>query len=89
MRSMTTFGENLRKARKEAGYTQDELAQRLGMLRTNYVPYETGKKHPDEEYWPVLAKELRIPVQRIEAWIIVDKVSDDLKPFLLEELNSL
>ena len=34
------FANNLRKYRINAGYTQSELAQKLGMTRQNYIRYE-------------------------------------------------
>ena len=44
-----TFAENLRRLRKERGYTQAELAKRLNINRTTYTKYETGITEPDFE----------------------------------------
>lgn len=38
---------NLRLFRKEKGYTQEEVAAALGMVRSTYTYYETGKTCPN------------------------------------------
>ena len=43
------FAENLRRLRKEQGYTQAELAKLLNINRTTYTKYETGVTEPDFE----------------------------------------
>lgn len=42
-----TFPEQLRAARTAAGLTQAEMAQRLGVDKTTYCGYETGRRQPD------------------------------------------
>lgn len=37
----------LRHLRKTAGYSQEELAEKLGVSRTSYLYYEAGKIQPD------------------------------------------
>lgn len=83
---MTIFGDNLRAARKAAGLTQDELAQKLGMLRTNYVPYETGKKYPDDDYLPLIAKEIGVSVEKLLAWKILEEYQGDALVEAVKEL---
>ena len=39
--------DNLRLFRKEKGYTQEEVALALGVVRSSYTYYETGKTCPD------------------------------------------
>ncbi len=39
----SSLGENLRRFRKEHGYTQKFLAEYLGFERTTYVKYETSR----------------------------------------------
>ena len=39
--------ENLAKARRQAGRTQQEVADYLGISRQAYSNYETGKREPD------------------------------------------
>ena len=42
-------GENLRKFRGEEGYSQEEVAQLLGVSRPTYTYYETGHTTPSIE----------------------------------------
>lgn len=42
-----TFPEQLRAARAAAGLTQAEISQRLGVDKTTYCGYETGRRQPD------------------------------------------
>ncbi|GEN32023.1 transcriptional regulator with XRE-family HTH domain [Cerasibacillus quisquiliarum] len=41
------FNEVLRQLRKGTIYTQEELANKLGLLRSTYAKYETGENEPD------------------------------------------
>lgn len=41
-----SFNENLRKFRKQCGYTQDELARKIEINRVNVAYYENGTKVP-------------------------------------------
>ena len=42
-----SFGEKLRKARESRGYTQQQIADRMGIDKSTYCGYETGKRQPD------------------------------------------
>jgi transcriptional regulator with XRE-family HTH domain len=42
-----TISERLRVARKEAGFTQREVADYIGVTESAYCGYETGKRQPD------------------------------------------
>lgn len=79
MRNMSYFGDKLREARKAAGYTQEELAQALGMIRTNYIPYETGKVSPDPvETIPRIANAIGVDSDRLRAWKLIDEASPEV-----------
>lgn len=39
--------DQLRKARKDAGKTQKDVANHLGITESTYCGYETGKRQPD------------------------------------------
>lgn len=47
---MVTFGENLKKARRVAGLTQEELAYELGCSRDTIRRYETDQSFPRTPY---------------------------------------
>lgn len=40
---MQNYGNRLRYARKQKGFTQVELAEKLGLTQTSYQRMETGK----------------------------------------------
>lgn len=42
-----SFGEMLRTARERRGYTQQQVADRMGLDKSTYCGYETGKRSPD------------------------------------------
>ena len=43
---MSRIGKNIKKARAEKGYTQEQLAQKLSVTRNTISNYETGCTHP-------------------------------------------
>lgn len=43
MKISQRVGENLKKARKQKGYTQAVLASKMGILQPAYARYESGK----------------------------------------------
>ena len=44
---MEQFGEKLSAARRAKGYTQEDLAEKLAVSRTNISRWESGKMTPD------------------------------------------
>ncbi len=50
----------------------------LGMARTNYIPFETGKKYPGKETWEELSKLLSVSVTDIKAWRVIDQFGKDV-----------
>lgn len=44
---MSVFGDNLRKARKQLGLTQRQLAARIGARHNSVSNWETGQNEPD------------------------------------------
>lgn len=40
------FNENLRIARERRGFTQKEMAERLGVAKSTYSLYESGNREP-------------------------------------------
>ena len=55
---MSRIGKNIKKARSEKGYTQEELAQKLSVTRNTISNYETGHSNPDIEMLQMLAEAL-------------------------------
>ena len=42
-----TFGERLKAARSQRGYTQEQLAQQIGVAKSTLTGYEKGNREPD------------------------------------------
>lgn len=51
-----TFGSNLRRLRQEKGYTQEKLAETLGVAAQSVSRWECGNTLPDVTMLPALAK---------------------------------
>ncbi|NIK01616.1 helix-turn-helix domain-containing protein [Xanthomonas cannabis] len=68
----TVYGTRLRHARMVMGWTQAELAERIGMVdsvsgATRVSRYETGQHDPDPATAEALAKALNLPVAYFHA----------------------
>ncbi len=57
---LTDFGKRLMKLRKEAGYTQVELAKELGVTQRMISYYEGHSEYPPSSLLPKLAKVLNV-----------------------------
>jgi len=68
----TVYGKRLRSARVARGWTQAQLAERIGMVdsvsgATRVSRYETGQHDPDPATSQALAKALGLPVAYFHA----------------------
>lgn len=59
------FATNLRRLRKAAGLTQEELAERAGVHRTEIGLLEHGKRRPGLEMLVKLAGSLGVPPEEL------------------------
>ena len=59
---MRDIGKNIRWAREQRGYTQEELAQLLFVTRQTVSNYETGRSRPDVETLTRLSELLDVEV---------------------------
>ena len=55
----------IRKARRRAGLTQEELGASLGVNRFTIIRWEGGVNAPSPRHWPAL-RELGVPVSALE-----------------------
>lgn len=55
-----SFGERLKKYRKESDLTQEQLAELIGVAKTTIAGYERGSREPDVKKIKALAKALDI-----------------------------
>ena len=56
------FAENLRKLRRERGFTQEQLAEKLSVSFQTVSRWETDVVYPDIELLPVIADLFEIRV---------------------------
>jgi putative transcriptional regulator len=56
---------NIRRLRKERGYTQEEMAARLGVTRQTIIAIENDKYNPTLELAMKIARLLGKPVEQI------------------------
>lgn len=54
------FGENLRSAREKRGLTQQQVADLMGVDKSTYCGYETGKRQPDVQKIKQLSNVLNV-----------------------------
>lgn len=60
-----TFGQRLARLRKEKGYTQVELAEKMGMIQVLISDYERDKLRPYHETVVRFAKALEISTDKL------------------------
>lgn len=78
-------GDRITKARKAAGLTQAQLAEKIGRARTAIANYESGLREPDAQVLEAIAKALDVTVQSLEDKHL-DSVQDVLEVlFQMEE----
>jgi transcriptional regulator with XRE-family HTH domain len=63
--SITVLGDLIRKSRKEAGWTQKELGDKLEIPQATVSAWEAGKYFPDEERLPRIAQVLKISLDKL------------------------
>ncbi len=62
---MILFGDRLRALRRQAGLTQQAVADRLQVDRTTYTKYEAGRVSPDQQGLVALAKVFAVTVDHL------------------------
>ncbi len=62
METNLTFGQKLKDARKKAGLTQEQLAEKLAVSRQAVTKWESDKGLPDVENWKTLSKVLNVSI---------------------------
>ena len=59
------FSENIRKLRRERGFTQEGLAEKMGVSFQTVSRWETGVVYPDIELLPVIADFFEVRVDEL------------------------
>jgi len=60
-----TFGQRMARFRKDAGYSQRELAAELGIAQRMIAYYEKQTEHPPTHLLPLLAKTLGVSADEL------------------------
>jgi len=63
--TMISLGKRIREARKQAGLTQEELAERIGVSRTAISRFELGEIEPSLRNLAAMAGELNVSADRL------------------------
>ena len=75
----TTFGETLRRLRKQADMTQEELANKCNMKKQSISRYETGEREPNIRTAKIIADALGV---KLESLVPLDH------PYLVDEVET-
>ena len=59
------FGKQLKQARQASGLSQQDVAQALGIDKTTYSGYETGRRQPDLSRLQKLARRLNVSADQL------------------------
>lgn len=82
------FHENLRTLRKEKGYSQEELANRLNVVRQTVSKWEKAQSVPDAEMLVKLADILEVPVSTLLGERIEPSADTNVLAQQLSRLNA-
>jgi transcriptional regulator with XRE-family HTH domain len=83
-----TFGEKIKKARIEAGYTQDELANKLTVSRAAIAKWESDRGMPDVTNLKAMAEALSVSVDYLLNDGSMLDFSETRKPIDLEKYGN-
>lgn len=83
------FSENLKRLRKEKGFSQEQLATRLNVVRQTISKWEKGISVPDAELLIQLAEVLDVTVSDLLGKKIEIAEDQDEKDILASELAKL
>ncbi len=59
------LGKKVQRLRKSEGYTQEELAEHVGISRTHMGHIEQGRKFPSLEIIDKLARKIKVKVSEL------------------------
>ncbi len=79
--------ENLKNLRKQKGYSQEELADRLGVVRQTISKWEKGQSVPDSEMLMKLADIFEVTVSQLLGSTIMEEHQPDRVAEQLARIN--
>ena len=90
------YGDSIKNARKKAGLTQKELAEKAGLAEITIRQYETNKREPRSESLKKIATALEIPLSALldenykeELNEVLDSVTDTLSKLISTSESSM
>ena len=83
------FGKNLKKYRKEAGLSQQQLADRIGTTHALVSSYERGQRTPKMETVMKFALALRIPYDSLMPTQDIQTSDNEVKMSVIDEYKPL
>lgn len=83
------FSENLRKLRKQHGLSQEELAERLRVVRQTVSKWEKGLSVPDADLLIQIAEIFEISVSTLLGGTVESNEDKNIIAQKLEQLNAL
>ncbi len=84
-----SFGTRLAELRKTAGYTQQELANEIGVTRRTITYYEGETKNPPAAILPDLAKSLGVTIDELFGLKTVKKTNNVNKSRLQRRVQQI
>ena len=81
------FSENLIKLRKNKGFTQQQVASKLGIDRTTYTKYETGVSEPGFEMLIRLSQVLNVSLDELFGGPVNDPLTAAVSDSRTESLS--
>jgi len=59
------ISENLKKAREKSNFSQNSLAEKIGVAKNTYIGWERGANPPPADKLALLAETLAVPVSEL------------------------
>ena len=81
--------EKLKECRKQAGYTQLDMARLIGVARTTYADYENGKIQPPIDKIRKISEWLDLPLEKLMNIQYADYSELDHKPDIVNSLDDI
>jgi len=69
--------ENLKALRKSLGMTQKEFGHSVGIAKTTYYNYETGKRKPNDDFWKAVASKYNVTIDYLMGYSNDPKLTSD------------
>ena len=84
-----SFGTRLAQLRKDRGFTQQELADQIGLSRRMLAYYEAQSEHPPTTHLPAIAQALLITTDEILGLVPVKRQTRQKDSRLLRRMQEI